>query len=136
MRNNFQPIWHHGSWIDCIACKEKGHGKNLPNPINRSRVLTIQAIMSDTVANKVAARITIKMTLMIASGFQLIFTPKKAEIEKTMIACDKLRTPADNPLPSTRAARGVGLTKNFCTIPKSRSQMTLIPKKIAMKRTL
>ncbi len=46
------------------------------------------------------------------------------------------RIPAETDFPSTSAPRGVGLARNLWTIPRSRSQMTAIPKKIEMNSTL
>jgi hypothetical protein len=39
----------------------------------------------------------------------------------------KARTPADTALPSTNAARGIGLTRTLCTMPRSHSQITAMP---------
>jgi len=53
-----------------------------------------------------------------------------------MAAWVSARMPAESALPTTSAVRGVGLTRNLCTIPRSRSQMTEIPLKMAMNNTL
>jgi len=46
------------------------------------------------------------------------------------------RTPAETDLPRTSAVRGVGLTRNLWTIPRSRSQMIEMPLKMATNNTL
>ena len=54
-----------------------------------------------------------------------------AQEQRQQVDDDRLREGAHarptGALPSTRAARGVGLTRNLCTIPRSRSQMMAMP---------
>src|ERR1019366_2402783 len=74
-----------------------------PTPMKRSRVFTRHAMMSENVANSVAARTTMTSTLTSASGLQFSFTPSNSERPYTIAVCESERMPAEKPLPSTRA---------------------------------
>ena len=47
-----------------------------------------------------------------------------------------VRSAEEQDLPITRAVRGVGETISLCAVPRSRSQITEMPLKMPMKRTL
>ena len=67
-----------------------------------------------------------------------IFTPSNAAKPYTMSACGRQALARRQPalLPSTSGLRGLGVTKNLCTIPRSRSQITEKPLKMATNSTL
>src|SRR5437868_7090719 len=96
-------------------------------PMNRSRVLTMQAMINEKVENKAAPMMTTAMTPSSASGCHRSRTPSASASNKMINAYEDARTPADSALPNTSAARGVGLTRYLLMMPRSRSQMTEMP---------
>ncbi len=107
-----------------------------PMPMNRSRVRTNVATSIENVANTADPSATTVTTPTTGSGSSRTWTPIASEITYTMTACASPRTLPAVALPRTTPAREAGLASTLCSRPTSRSQMTVIPKKMAMNSAL
>ena len=105
-------------------------------PMNRSRVRTRQAMISENVANPAAPRTTTTATPKIGTSPSWRWTPIRAATMYTTTACTSARNPPASAFPETRARRDAGLTRYLWRTPRSRSQITAMPKKIAEKSAL
>ena len=111
-----------------LLAKNSGMVSTWPMPMKRSRVFTRQAMISENVEKTAAPSMTAASDAERGQRVPVDAARRAASARSVeMTAWDSARTPADSALPSTSAARGVGLARSLWTMPRSRSQMMAMP---------
>ena len=95
-----------------LLAKKIGMVSTWPMPMKRSRVLTMQAMISDSVENSPEPSTMAAATPRILSGIKIdADAEQRAPAGRRSAPATAPRTPAESALPSTSAERGAGLTR-------------------------